>query len=170
MTRPKLRVELQPWSTGDLSLLQELNAPEMKQHIGGPETADQLIDRQAQFEAPGSRQFRIVVAGSEPAGWVGYWERTWRDEQVWEVGWAVVPRFQGRGVATAATTQVLTAARAEHRMRFVHAYPSLDNGPSNALCRTVGFELLGSHDFEFPTGSGRLMRCNDWRFDLNADP
>lgn len=129
MSRPELRVELEPWSTGDLSLLAKLNAPEMKQHVGGPETADQLADRQARFEAPDSRQFRIIVAGSQPAGWVGYWERTWRDEPVWEVGWAVVPRFQGRGVATAATTQVLAAARAE-----------------------------------------RLMRCNDWRFDLGAAP
>jgi hypothetical protein len=30
----------------------------------------------------------------------------------------------------------------------------------------VGFELLGEYDFEYPPG--HLMRCNDWRLDLNA--
>jgi len=50
--------------------------------------------------------------------------------------------------------------------RFVHAYPGVENGPSNSLCRKVGFELLGAHEFEYPAGSGTMMRCNDWRFDL----
>ena len=51
----------------------------------------------------------------------------------------------------------------------MHAYPAVDNAPSNGLCRKLGFELLGPSDFEWPPGSGTLMRCNDWRFDLFAD-
>lgn len=50
------------------------------------------------------------------------------------------------------------------RHRFLHAYPSIDNPPSNALCRKLGFELMGEYDFEYPPG--HQMRCNDWRFDL----
>ena len=50
----------------------------------------------------------------------------------------------------------------------MHAYPAVDNDPSNGLCRKLGFELLGPSDFEWPSGSGTLMRCNDWRFDLFA--
>jgi hypothetical protein len=38
--------------------------------------------------------------------------------------------------------------------------------PSNALCRSLGFELLGEHDFEYPTG--HFIRCHDWRLDLRA--
>jgi len=83
---------------------------------------------------------------------------------VWEIGWAVLPAFQGRGLATAATALALDRAREEGSRRFVHAYPSVDNPASNALCRRLGFELLGDDEFEFPPG--QLMRCNDWCFDL----
>jgi RimJ/RimL family protein N-acetyltransferase len=44
--------------------------------------------------------------------------------------------------------------------------PSVDNAPSNALCRKLGFTLLGPHEFEYPKGS--WMQCNDWRLDLFA--
>jgi RimJ/RimL family protein N-acetyltransferase len=46
----------------------------------------------------------------------------------------------------------------------VYAFPSVDNAPSNAICRKVGFELLGEKDFEYPPGNP--LRCNEWRFDL----
>jgi hypothetical protein len=48
----------------------------------------------------------------------------------------------------------------------VHAFPSSDNGPSNAICRKLGFELLSAVDFEYPPDSGQVMRCNDWHLDL----
>ena len=50
--------------------------------------------------------------------------------------------------------------------RFVHAFPSVDNAPSNAICRKAGFTLLGERDFEYPPG--HPLRSNDWRFDLSA--
>jgi RimJ/RimL family protein N-acetyltransferase len=37
------------------------------------------------------------------------------------------------------------------------------NAPSNAICRKLGFTLLGPHDFEY---RGTVLRCNDWRLDL----
>jgi RimJ/RimL family protein N-acetyltransferase len=46
------------------------------------------------------------------------------------------------------------------------AYPGVDNAASNAICRKLGFTLLGAEDFEYPPG--HLMRCNDWRLDLRA--
>ena len=60
----------------------------------------------------------------------------------------------------------LEAARSEGKHRFVHAFPSVENAPSNAICRKVGFTLLGERDFEYPPGHS--MRSNDWRFDLSA--
>jgi RimJ/RimL family protein N-acetyltransferase len=159
-------VRLEPWGPGNLPLLEQLlGVPEMTEHVGGPESAEKLKDRQARYEVPGSRQYRVVVDG-DGAGWVGYWERTWRDEQVFETGWSVLVRFQGRGVATEATRQLIDIARTERSLRYMHAYPSVDNGPSNAICRKLGFELLGDYEFEYP--KGHLMRCNDWRFDLFA--
>jgi RimJ/RimL family protein N-acetyltransferase len=38
------------------------------------------------------------------------------------------------------------------------------NEASNAICRKLGFELLGEEDFEYPPGNP--IRCNDWRLDL----
>jgi RimJ/RimL family protein N-acetyltransferase len=76
----------------------------------------------------------------------------------------VLPEFQGRGVATRATAAVVERARAEWKHRFIHAFPSVDNPPSNAVCRKVGFTHQEEVEFEYPPG--HLMRCNDWRLDL----
>jgi RimJ/RimL family protein N-acetyltransferase len=48
----------------------------------------------------------------------------------------------------------------------MHAFPNVDNAPSNAICRKLGFEPLETCQFEFP--KGHFMSCNDWRLDLRA--
>lgn len=80
------------------------------------------------------------------------------------MGWSVLPAFQGRGIAAAGTAQAIAGARSERTRRFLHAFPSVDNAPSNAICRKVGFTLVEPCDFEYPPG--HIMRCNDWRLDL----
>jgi RimJ/RimL family protein N-acetyltransferase len=153
-------VRLELWGEGDLALLRGLvGDPAMMVHLGGPESDAKVAERHGRYAVPGSNQFKIV-AGGEDAGWVGYWDR----DEVYEIGWAVLPAFQGRGLASAATVLALDRARAEGRRRYVHAYPSVENPASNALCRRLGFTLLGVDEFEFPPG--QTMRCNDWRFDL----
>jgi RimJ/RimL family protein N-acetyltransferase len=161
-------VRIEPWSEGDLPLLEKvLGDPRMTEHVGGPESPEKLAERQTRYERPDSRQFKLVLeATGEAVGWVGYWERTWRGGQVYEIGWSVLPDFQGRGIASMATAQAIAVARAENHHRFVHAFPSVDNGPSNAICRKLGFTLLEDREFEYPPG--RFMRCNDWRLDLFA--
>jgi len=162
-------VRLEPWAAGDLALLERLNAPEMTAHLGGPESAEKLADRQRRYEqlrADRGRAFKVVDdATGEAVGSVVYWDRRWHDQDVFEIGWGVLPEYQGRGVAREAVGQAVARARAEGRQRFLHAFPSVDNAPSNALCRGLGFELLGEGDFEYPKGS--FMRCNDWRLDLS---
>jgi RimJ/RimL family protein N-acetyltransferase len=78
----------------------------------------------------------------------------------------VVPEFQGRGIAVAATAQAIELAKSGNQRRFMHAFPNVDNAPSNAICRKFGFELLEAREFEFP--KGHFMTCNDWRLDLRA--
>jgi RimJ/RimL family protein N-acetyltransferase len=162
-----MSVRLEPWGEGDLPLLRRLMGdPAMTEHLGGPESEEKLVRRQARYELLDTgAMFKIVdEASGEPAGSVGYWEKEWRDGTVWETGWMVVPELQGRGIAKEATRQAIDRARAERRHRFLHAFPSVDNGPSNAICRKLGFELLEECEFEFPRG--HFMRCNDWRLDL----
>jgi RimJ/RimL family protein N-acetyltransferase len=163
-------VSLERWGVGDLPLLERLMGdPRMTEHLGGPESPEKLRERQARYERleGGDRIFKIVeVASGAGVGSVGFWTKAWREEQVYEVGWMVVPEFQGRGIAAAAVAQAIELARCDRGHRFMHAFPNVDNAPSNAICRKLGFELLGACEFEFP--KGRLMTCNDWRLDLRA--
>jgi RimJ/RimL family protein N-acetyltransferase len=83
---------------------------------------------------------------------------------VWECGWHVLAEYQGRGVATTATALLLDRARRHAVHRHMHAFPSVDNAVSNALCRTLGFALLGVEDVEYPVGT--MVRSSNWRLDL----
>ena len=166
-----LAIHLESWGPSDLALLRALlGDPAMMEHLGGPESQEQLVERQARYEqlAEPDRMFKIVDdATGEGIGSVGYWERTMPDgEVVWETGWFVLPAFQGRGIATAATALAIEHARNDGRHRSIHAYPSVDNPPSNAICRKLGFTLVEALDVGYPPSSGNMLRCNDWRLVL----
>jgi RimJ/RimL family protein N-acetyltransferase len=159
-------IQLEPWADEDLGLLQRLNTPEIWAHLGGPETDEQVLKRHARYlaiETGAGGMFTVVLDGVT-AGSIGYWERERQDETVYETGWNVLPEFQGKGVATAAAKAIVDRASAAGRHRWLHAYPSVDNPASNAICRKAGFTFAGEHDFEYPKGS--FMRCNDWRHAL----
>jgi RimJ/RimL family protein N-acetyltransferase len=169
-------VRIEPWSDGDLELLRRVNAPELMDHLGGPESEEQLTVRHGRYvelsadRTGRGRMFRITLAdgsGGEAVGTIGFWERTWQGQEVYETGWAVLAGHQGRGIATAATRAVVEQARAERKHRYLHAYPSVDNGASNAVCRRAGFILIGECEFEYPPG--HVLLTNDWRLDLTPE-
>ncbi len=169
-----MTVELTRWTESELPLLRRINAPEMTEHLGGPETDEQVVSRNqryAGFDDPAtSAIFVIRLAGpgeeGEGVGSVGYWEKQWRDTTVYEMGWSVLPGYQGRGIAVAAAQATVDIVRDLHRHRYVHAFPSVTNPASNAVCRKLGFALLEALDFEYPIGN--ILRCNDWRLDLHS--
>jgi RimJ/RimL family protein N-acetyltransferase len=164
-------IRIESWGKGDLPVLKmTLGDAEMTKHIGGPESDEKLIERQARFErladSGTGRMFKIVDATTgEPVGSVGYWDRSWRENDVYEIGWFVITAFQGRGIAGIATDRAIAVARQEARHRFMHAFPSVENAPSNAICWKLGFRLLEECEFEYPPGNH--MRCNDWMLDLS---
>lgn len=102
-------------------------------------------------------------APDTPAGTVCIWEHTWNGKSISEIGWMVLPAFQGRGLASEAVRSVLDKARSEARWDLVHAFPATSNGPSNAICRMMGFSKIEELDYEY---AGRILRCNHWRVDL----
>jgi RimJ/RimL family protein N-acetyltransferase len=170
LAKPQSDLTLRPWSEGDLPLLERLMGdPAMMDHLGGPESPEKIRSRHARYCQPsttGKDGMFVIFVGPEkaPAGSIGYWENTWQGQLIWETGWSVLPEFQGQGIATRAAVAVVELARAEATYRFIHAFPSVDNPPSNAICRKAGFTLLGEDDFEYPPG--HWMRCNNWRLDL----
>jgi RimJ/RimL family protein N-acetyltransferase len=80
------------------------------------------------------------------------------------MGWLILPAYQGRGIATKAAAAVIEQARLEHRHQFMHAFPSVSNPASNAICRKVGFSLIEVCQVEYPPGN--FMMVNDWCFEL----
>jgi RimJ/RimL family protein N-acetyltransferase len=157
-------LQLRAWTLDDHDLLFALNSdPVQMAQVGGAETAEKIADRNAKY-ARDPNQLAILVDG-EPAGWVGIWEREWNGEQVWEIGWSVLRGFQGRGVAKRATLAAIERARgiAPPAPRAIHAFPNVDNAPSNGVCRAAGFTLMGEIAFEYPPG--HVDQVNDWRLE-----
>nr|WSY55267.1 GNAT family N-acetyltransferase [Streptomyces sp. NBC_00886] len=162
------QVGLRPWADGDFWLLGRFNSPELTEHLGGPETEAQLAARHRRYvELERGCMYRVESAGSgETVGSIGFWEREWRGESVWETGWGVLPEFQRRGLAARAARAVVGAARAAGLHRYLHAFPGVDHHASNSVCRKAGFTLLGEAEFEYP--KGHWITSNDWRVDLEA--
>ena len=163
-------VQIKPWAAGDLPLLEQLMGdPAMMAHLGGPESREQIATRHERYlrlaQTAGDRMFTIVDAASgEAVGSVGYWTREWHDAAVYETGWSVLPKWQGRGIARMGTALAVERAKADGIHRFMHAFPAVDNAPSNAICRRLGFTLVEACEFEYPPGN--VLHCNDWRLDL----
>ncbi|MEU3778418.1 GNAT family N-acetyltransferase [Streptomyces sp. NPDC032472] len=167
-TTDSWRVRLEAWTEDDFWLLRRTNALEMTEHLGGPETEEQLLARHRRYvDLERGRMYRVVLADcGDTVGSIGFWERAWRDGVVWETGWGVLPEFQGRGIAAEAARAVTQAARAAGEHRYLHAFPSVDHPASNSVCRRAGFELLGAVKFEYPKGC--WIDSNDWRVDLGG--
>jgi RimJ/RimL family protein N-acetyltransferase len=72
-------------------------------------------------------------------------------EPVTEIGWMVLPEFQGRGLAERAVRMLLELARDDGRWGLVHAFPATTNSPSNGICRSLGFRF-----------ADRVLRSNHW--------
>lgn len=138
--------------------------PAITEHLGGPRRAGDMPDKVARDVADvesGRAVIDMIVVDEDVAGTVSLFRR----DDTSEIGWMVLPHFQGRGLATFAVQSVLRRARADDRWDVVHAYPSVDNAASNALCCSTGFTLAGPIDFAY---AGRTFRSNDWWLDTSA--
>lgn len=162
-------VGIRPYSAEDLHLLERLlGDPVAMDHLGGPETLEAIGARHERYLASDPERGGIftIVLGPEatPVGWVAYWELEWQGETVWECGWHVLVGYQGRGIASAGTALMLEWARRRGKHGRIHAFPAVENTASNALCRSLGFTLLGEVDVEYP--KGHMMHSNNWCLDL----
>jgi RimJ/RimL family protein N-acetyltransferase len=159
------QVELLPVTEEDEWLTVALESdPRVMAELGGPwsvEEAKATHARRLRYrEAHGSWSFKIVPeAEGAPVGSVVLWDSEWAGEPVSEAGWMVLPEHQGRGYASAALRLMLEQARADGRWGDIHAFPGVTNAASNALCRKLGFELVGGGDADY---AGRQFPVNHW--------
>lgn len=104
---------------------------------------------------------KMIVVDEAVAGTVTLWQHEGEAGTFSEIGWMVLPEHQGRGLAKQAVREVLEAARADGRWGPVHAFPGVANGPSNGICRALGFQLLGPEEITF---AGKPFSSNHWVF------
>ena len=145
--------------------------PEMMSELGGPlprEGIEEKVRRDVESVAAGDSWIKMIVpdeaAPEVVAGSVVLWSHEEDGEQISEVGWMVLTRFQGQGLGKRAVRALLELAREDGRWGPVHAFPGVSNGPSNGICRGLGFKLLGERDIVF---SDRVLHSNHWVADTD---
>jgi RimJ/RimL family protein N-acetyltransferase len=159
-----ISLTLAPWSEQGLGLLHRQNTPELTEHLGGVESQEQVRRRHERYLALTGGQMFLLLLGGEIAGSVGYWTHAWEGRDVHETGYAVLPEFQGRGLAVRALLLCADRAGREGTLPWLHAFPSVHHDASNAVCRKAGFELVGEVAFEYPPGNH--ICSNNWRLPL----
>ena len=140
--------------------------PVMMAELGGPLPREGMaakVARDVQQAATEAAWIKMIIPeGSAPgvvAGSVALWSHEDSGTAMSEIGWMVLPDFQGRGIATTAVRMLLALARGQDRWGLVHAFPATTNAPSNAVCRSAGFRFAGEQDTAF---AGRMLRTNHW--------
>lgn len=161
-------MELRDISMDDLALYEGmLTDPVMMSELGGPRPREGLEEKLRRIvdDARAGRiwYFTIIPAAGASAGTVCIWDHPWKGDTITEIGWMVLPEFQGRGIAGEAVRLTLQRARSEGRWRVIHAFPGVTNGPSNGICRKLGFSKMEELDI---TSWGGTLRCNHWVLDL----
>lgn len=147
--------------------------PVMTAELGGPlprEGIEEKVARDVREARADTAWIKMIVPDqAEPgavAGSVALWSHADEGgEPVSEIGWMVLPEFQGRGIGKRAVRALLELARHQGRWGLVHAFPATTNAPSNGICRSVGFRLLEQQDITY---AGRVMRVNHWVIDPAA--
>jgi RimJ/RimL family protein N-acetyltransferase len=158
-------------SLDDLPLYESVHCDErMMAQLGGAWPKGRMPEKLrrdvASIENGSAWVFKIIPEDNagHAAGTVCLWENSWRGESINEIGWMILPQFQGQGLATKAVRAMLDRARLEKRWGdAIHAFPATANAPSNAICQKMRFSLIEECDLEY---AGHLLRCNHWRLDL----
>ena len=162
-------MQLIPITTNDEDLAVRLECdPKMMLHIGGarPE-ADVRASHKRRLilmEKGDARMYKIIADDSdEVLGTIGIWKIDWKGLNTYEMGWFVLSEYQGKGIATEAARLIISQSRSDPDIRYIHAYPSVNNVASNAIARKIGMENQGEFDNE---GFAGILRCYDWRIVL----
>lgn len=147
--------------------------PVMMKDLGGPrprEGMDEKVRRDVRMAAEDTEWIKMIIpdAAAAPAvaGTVSLWSHDAGGQRISEMGWMVLPAYQGQGYGKRAVLTLLEMARQDGRWGLVHAFPATSNLPSNGICRAVGFTFVGEQSTEF---AGQVLRTNHWIIDPRTD-
>ncbi|MCM2518293.1 GNAT family N-acetyltransferase [Streptomyces griseoincarnatus] len=147
--------------------------PVMMAELGGPlpcEGMEAKVQRDVQRVAADTDWTKMIVPDEAEldvvAGTVTLWPHDADGERISEIGWMVLPEYQGRGLAKQGVRTLLELARDDGRWGLIHAFPATTNAPSNGICRALGFRFLGKQDVPF---AGRVLQTNHWAIDPRTD-
>ncbi|WP_053690219.1 GNAT family N-acetyltransferase [Streptomyces sp. WM6372] len=147
--------------------------PVMMADLGGPQPPEQMaakVRRDAEQAAADLAWFKMIVpdpaAPEVVAGTVNLWSHDCDQGPVSEIGWMVLPEFQGQGLGKRAVRALLELARDEDRWGIVHAYPATSNAASNGICRSVGFRFVSEAEVTF---AGSVFKSNHWSVNPKTD-
>ncbi len=146
--------------------------PVMTAELGGPlprQGIEAKVERDVRAAAADNAWIKMIVpdeaAPEVVAGSVVLWSHE-DGERMSEIGWMVLPEFQGRGIGKTAVRTLLEQARDQDRWGLVHAFPAITNAPSIGICRSVGFRFAGEQDITF---AGRVFRTSHWIINPGTD-
>lgn len=162
-----MRLEIMTEEDVELRVRQETD-PQMMSDLGGPRPRVDIERAHAESLARAAEgrcwPFKVLLDGaSTVVGSVAVFESAHDGEAIHEIGWMIMPEFQGQGFASQAVREVLRKVRTQRKIGQIHAFPAVTNGSSNRVCEKSGFTNLGECALEF---SGRALRCNHWRINL----
>ncbi|MEU5539108.1 GNAT family N-acetyltransferase [Streptomyces sp. NPDC020362] len=147
--------------------------PGMMADLGGPQPREEMeakVRRDAEQAAADLAWFKMIVPDPATpevvAGTVTLWSHNTDDGPISEIGWMVLPQFQGQGLGKRAVRALLEQARDEDRWGVVHAFPATGNAASNGICSSLGFRFVSETDVTF---AGQIFRTNHWSVDPRTD-
>jgi RimJ/RimL family protein N-acetyltransferase len=164
---------LRPYTDADRWLTEAIESdPVMMADLGGPLPSDDIAGvhqrRLAGMLADRVWYFVVELAPEDRAvGSICLWADAVDGQVRSEAGWAILPEFQGRGLATEALRLLVARAADDGRWGDIHAFPGVSNGASNAVCRKGGFAKVGEATVEY---AGRRLLCNHWVLKTDARP
>jgi RimJ/RimL family protein N-acetyltransferase len=165
MSSPPPSIHLRAYADADRWLTEAIELdPVMMADLGGPLAAKDVAGiHERRLRGMATDHLWYFTVELQPAGQaigtICLWSDAIDGGRRSEAGWAILHEFQGRGIATEALRLLLVRAVEDGRWGDIHAFPGVNNGPSNALCRKAGFTNIGEEVVEY---AGRQLRCNHW--------
>eukprot|EP01039_Chlorochromonas_danica_P002058 gene2058-2246_t len=95
-------------------------------------------------------------------GTVCLWRGSHKDEDITEIGWGVIPKYQSQGFASLALGMLLDMAKDDGRWGSIHAFTGRTNTPSNHLALKVGFKFVEACEIDY---DDRMLNVNHYIID-----